>query len=38
MLRKQRKLHLQQEANYIITEVQRIHRSCDSYDLTISRE
>ena len=32
-----KKLHLQQEANYIITEVQRIHRSCDSYDLTISR-
>jgi prepilin-type N-terminal cleavage/methylation domain-containing protein len=32
-----KKTHLQQEANYIITEIQRIHRYCDSYDLTISR-
>jgi type II secretory pathway pseudopilin PulG len=32
-----KKLRLQQEANYIIAEVQRIHRSCDKYDLTISK-
>ncbi|NYF25031.1 type II secretion system protein J [Sporosarcina sp. JAI121] len=31
-----KKLHLQQEANYIITEIQRIHRQCDSYQLTIT--
>lgn len=32
-----KKLRLQQDANYIITEIQRIHRSCDKYDLTISK-
>lgn len=29
------KTRLQQEANYIVTEIQRIHRQCDSYTLKI---
>lgn len=31
-----KKLRLQQEANYIVTEIQRIHRQCDKYELTIT--
>ena len=31
-------LRLQQEANYIITDLQQVHRHCDSYRLTISRD
>lgn len=29
------KARLQQEANYIITELQRVHRQCDYYELSI---
>nr|WP_285851915.1 prepilin-type N-terminal cleavage/methylation domain-containing protein [Sporosarcina luteola] len=31
-----KKLRLQEEANYIITEVQRIHRQCNQYELNVS--
>lgn len=31
-------LRLQQEANYIIADLQQVHRHCDSYRLTISRD
>jgi len=30
-----KKTRLQQEANYVIAEIQRYHRQCDSYGLTI---
>ncbi|QTD41569.1 type II secretion system protein [Sporosarcina sp. Te-1] len=30
-----KKLQLQQEANYIISEIQNVHRYCDNYSLTI---
>ncbi|WP_153732688.1 PulJ/GspJ family protein [Sporosarcina obsidiansis] len=30
-------LHLQQESNYIIAELQRIHRKCDSYTIAITK-
>jgi len=30
-----KKLRLQQEANYVIAEIQQYHRQCDSYRLTI---
>lgn len=32
------KLKLQQEANYIVAEVQRLHRICDSYTFILSAE
>lgn len=31
-------LRLQQEANYIISELQQVHRNCYEYELTYSRE
>lgn len=31
-----KKLRMQEEANYIITEVQRIHRQCSQYEITVS--
>ncbi|GKV70496.1 hypothetical protein NCCP2716_29940 [Sporosarcina sp. NCCP-2716] len=31
-------LRLQQEANYIIADLQQVHRHCESYQLTISRD
>jgi len=31
-------LRLQQEANYIIAELQQVHRHCDTYKLTIVRD
>ncbi|ARK23618.1 hypothetical protein SporoP37_02200 [Sporosarcina sp. P37] len=31
-------LKLQQEANYIIAELQRVHRMCETYKVTISKE
>lgn len=32
------KTSLQQEANYIVTEIQRIHRQCESYTLSITTD
>ncbi|WP_262173472.1 prepilin-type N-terminal cleavage/methylation domain-containing protein [Saccharococcus sp. Marseille-Q5394] len=31
-----KKLRMQEEANYIITEIQRIHRQCSQYELNVS--
>lgn len=31
-----KKLRMQEEANYIITEIQRIHRQCNQYELNVS--
>lgn len=33
-----KKLRLQQEANYVITEIQRYHRQCNKYNMTIHED